>query len=85
MYDFISESDFDGQVETEIQFNATDAKGRFDFNVGIGIIDDSIREPEEYFLLFLNANQSPRVDTITFPRNRDCIRVTIAADQDCEP
>ena len=81
----ISESDFVGLVETEIQTNATDAKGFFEFNVGIGIRDDSIREPDEYFLLFLDARQSPPVDDITFTSNRDCISVTIEADQDRKP
>ena len=56
----------------------------YKFTVDISLIDDTIRELEEYFLLFLNASQSPPVDTIEYDSNRDCIRISIIEDQDCE-
>ena len=55
------------------------------FSINISLIDDTVREPDEYFLLFLNASQSPPVDTIAYPdSSRRCMRVTIQADQDRE-
>lgn len=84
----ISASDFSGQqLEKEVPSNATGLGQSYTLTVNIGdrLIDDTIREPEEYFLLFLNASQSPPVDTITYPdKSRRCIRVIIHADQDCE-
>ena len=61
----------------------SDAQRRYEFTVNIGLVDDTIRELEEYFLLFLNASQSPPTDTIEYNSNRDCIRISIE-DQDCE-
>ena len=50
----------------------------------IDIHDDSTREAEEYFLLWLNASTSDEADSITFMADRRCIRVSIGADQDGE-
>ena len=51
-----SEADFDGQpVEKLILSNATVAKGRVEFDVSINLQDDNAREPDEYFLLVLDA------------------------------
>ena len=71
-------------METLILSNATEAKGRFDFDVSIPLLDDTIREPEEYFLLILDARQSPATDSITFTSGRDCISMDISADEDGE-
>ena len=83
----ISESDFNGQqLVREVPSTATSQALGYTFTVDIGIIDDDIRElNDEYFLLFVNGSQSPRVDTITYPdRSRECIRTTIQSDQDRE-
>lgn len=69
-------------MERQILSNATD-NGAFDFNINIGLRDDSIREPDEYFLLVLKAHQPPPNDSITL--GRDCMRIVILADQDREP
>lgn len=78
------ESDFNGQpVEIEILSNATDDKGRLELDVSIALVSDTIREPDEYFLLVLDAHQLPSaVDRISFTSDRNCIGVTITADQD---
>ena len=69
---------------TQIPSDALGPGESYKFTVDIGLVDDTIREPEEYFLLFLNASQSSPVDTIEYDNVRDCIRVSIIEDQDCE-
>ena len=77
-------ADFSGQeAVSEVPSDAIVQGQDYTFTVNIGLMDDEIREPDEYFLLFLNGSQSPVVDDITYPdSSRECIRVTIAADRD---
>ena len=64
---------------------ATSQGQDYTFSININIIDDHIRElNDEYFLLFLNASQSPPVDEITYDSSRGCLRVIIENDQDSE-
>ena len=70
-------------MDTQIPSDALGPGQSYKFTVDISLIDDTIRELEEYFLLFLNASQLPPVDTIEYDSNRDCIRISID-DQDCE-
>ena len=70
-------------MDTQIPSDALGPGQSYKFIVDIGLVDDTIRESEEYFLLFLNASQSPPVDTIEYDSVRDCIRISIE-DQDCE-
>lgn len=51
----------------------------FDFEVNITLEDDTIQEPEEYFLLVLDVQQSDASkDKITVDAERRCLRVHIA-------
>jgi hypothetical protein len=82
---FTAASDFNGQLQEGIIPSDAIVQGQgYKLTVNIGLIDDNIREPEEYFLLFLNASQSPLTDTIEYASGRDCLRVSIRADQDGE-
>ena len=64
-----------------VSSDATDATGRFEFDVSVSLQDDTIQEPAEYFLLVLSVQQNG-VDTIRISSGRRCIRVKIATDQD---
>ena len=79
MYTYTA-GDFDGsRVEILIPHHAT---GRYEINIPIPVKDDDIHEPTEYFLLVLDAQQSPATDLIRFTRGRQCIRVKITPDRD---
>ena len=76
------EDDFSATpVVQMVSSDATDATGRFEFDVSISLQDDTIQEPAEYFLLVLSVQQNG-VDTIRTSSGRQCIRVKIATDQD---
>ena len=64
--------------------DATDASGHYEINIPVSVENDDIQEPTEYFLLVLDAHQSPATDLIRFTRGRQCIRVKITQDQDGE-
>ena len=69
----------------DISSAATSQGQDYTFSININIIDDPIRElNDEYFLLFLNASQSPPADEITYDSSRGCLRVIIENDQDSE-
>ena len=69
----------------DISSAATSQGQDYTFSININIIDDAIRElNDEYFLLFLNASQSPPADEITYDSSRGCLRVIIENDQDSE-
>ena len=69
----------------DISSAATSQGQDYTFSININIIDDPIRElNDEYFLLFLNASQSPPTDEITYDNSRGCLRVIIENDQDSE-
>jgi hypothetical protein len=84
--DSISVSDFSGQQQVkEVPRDATSQGQDYTFTININLIDDAIRElNNEYFLLFLNASQSPPADEITYDSSRGCLRVIIEKDQDRE-
>ena len=69
-------------MEVLIPYYATDAIGRYEVEIPISVVDDDIHEPTEYFLLVLDAHQSPATDLIRFTRGRQCIRVKITTDKD---
>ena len=66
----------------QIPSNATGGGTFNEFSFNINLRDDTIREPEEYFLLVLDARQPSSVDMITY--QRDCMRISISADHDRE-
>lgn len=77
------EGDFDATpIEALVPHDATDAIGRYEISIPVSLINDDIQEPVEYFLLILDAHQSPPTDSIRFTRGRQCIRVKITQDQD---
>ena len=69
-------------MEVPIPYYATDAIGRYEVEIPISVVNDDIHEPTEYFLLVLDAHQSPATDLIRFTRGRRCIRVKITTDND---
>ena len=69
-------------MEVPIPYYVTDGIGRYEVEIPIPVIDDDIHEPTEYFLLVLDAHQSPAIDLIRFTRGRQCIRVKITPDKD---
>ena len=51
----------------------------FEFEVNVALEDDTIQEPEEYFLLVLDVQQADNSkDKITVDAERRCLRVHIA-------
>ena len=55
--------------------------GRYEFTVNIEIINDNIQEPEEYFLVVLEIQNSD-TEKIQIDPNKQCSKIRIKEDKD---
>ena len=77
-----SEKDFNRTRLKTIVAPGNTVHDKFHFNVSLH--DDSIEEPDEYFLLVLDV---PQLDETVYDidKKRQCMKLTIIADKDSKP
>ena len=79
-----TDTDFNGTDPIEIAVLDSDhdaSLGRYEFTVDITIINDDIQEPEEYFLVVLEIQNSD-TEKIQIDPNKQCSKIRIKEDKD---